>query len=178
MGIATNEERPVSELDYRQVSSHLFAEARLLDNGNLDEWLSLLSEDVRYRLIAPTMLMERGGTPQAGQGVILMDETIGSLKTRIQQLGTPSYTVAENPRSFTRRFVANIEIDSINSDGLIQVHSNVLVYRSRASQMEPHLFSMSRDDTLRRVNGKLYLARREARLDESVVGSRNISTLF
>lgn len=168
----------VSDHDYRVISEYLFREALLLDRGQFKEWLALLTQDVTYRLLAPMLSMSRAGVTDTAGEVVLMDETYGSLKTRVQQLSTPIYTVAENPRSFTRRFVTNIVIDAITDDGQIEVHTNVLVYRSRGTQMEPHVFSMSREDALRRVDGKLYLARRVALLDESVVGARNIAALL
>lgn len=176
---ATTHAIPVlPESVYREVSNHLFQEAQLLDGGHFKEWLDLLTDNVQIRLVAPTLSMW-GATPAAADKVaVLMDETMGTLKTRVQQLTTPSYTIAENPRSLTRRFVTNILVEPCGNDGSLQVCSNALVYRSRGMQMEPHVFSMSRRDTLRRIDGRLRLVQRDAVLDESVVGARSIAALF
>lgn len=178
MNTTTHDTPVLTESIYREVSNHLFQEAQLLDDGHFQEWLGLLTEDVQIRLVAPTLSMWGATSEHLDKVVVLMDETMGTLKTRVRQLTTPSYTVAENPRSSTRRFVTNILVEPCGSDGLLQVRSNALVYRSRGMQMEPHVFSMSRRDTLRRVDGSLRLAQRNAVLDEAVVGARNIAALF
>jgi len=168
----------VSDRTYREVSEFLFREAALLDEGRFKEWLGMLSEEVRYRLSAPSLSMSSHSLAPSRGETLLMDETLGSFKTRVQQLTTPAFTLAENPRPFTRRFVTNIVIEPANGEDLIHTRSNALVYRSRGAQMQPHVFSMSRRDALRKVTGALRLVRRDARLDESVLGARNIVALW
>jgi 3-phenylpropionate/cinnamic acid dioxygenase small subunit len=167
---------PVSDRVYREVSEFLFQEARLLDDSRYKEWLGMLDPKIHYRLVTPTLAL--AGANQPSCGATLLDETFDSFKARVQQLTTPGFTVAENPRPFTRRFVANISIEPASDDGPLQVQSNALVYRSRGSQMQPHLFSMSRHDVLHRVAGELRLLKRDAQLDESVVTARSITGLW
>jgi 3-phenylpropionate/cinnamic acid dioxygenase small subunit len=107
-----------------------------------------------------------------------MDETFGSLAARVQQLTTPAFTLAENPRPFTRRFIANVLVESQSDERFLGVRSNALVYRSRGNQMEPHVFSMGRRDTLQRHESGFVLLRRDAQLDQSVVTARNIVALW
>lgn len=168
----------VSDRLYREVSEFLFQEALLLDEGRFKEWLELLAQEVRYRLVTPNLAMSMPGAPLVRGEAVLMDETLGSFRTRVQQLTTPAFTVAENPRPFTRRFITNILIDPQREGHLVHVRSNALVYRSRGTQMEPHVFSMSRRDSLCTVAGRLRLRCRDAQLDESVVGARNIVALW
>lgn len=177
MNAAVDETTSAPDSLYREVTESLFREATLLDEGRFKQWLTLLTEDVRYRLVAPNL---SAASPAAGPSseTVLMDETFGSFQTRVQQLTTPAFTIAENPRPFTRRFVANILIDAILDDASVQVRSNLLVYRSRGSQMDPHVFSMARRDVWRQIGRTLRLARRDGRLDESVVGARNIVALW
>jgi 3-phenylpropionate/cinnamic acid dioxygenase small subunit len=163
---------------YREVAEFLYREAQLLDLGRFKEWLELLGEEMRYRLVVPKLSMATPGAQGSPSETLLMDETLSSLKVRVQQLTTPAFTIADNPRPFTRRFVANVLLEPDSGEGPIAVYSNALVYRSRGTQMEPHLFSMSRRDTLKKVAGKLLLVRREAQLDESVVTARNITGLW
>ncbi len=163
---------------HREVSEFLYREAQLLDLGRFKEWLELLDEEMRYRLVSPKLLMATPGTRATEDVTLLMDETFGSFKVRVLQLTTPTFTISENPRPFTRRYIANVLIEPDSDEGLICIHSNALVYRSRGMQMEPHLFSMSRRDGLRRVAGRLRLVRRDALLDESIVTARNITALW
>jgi 3-phenylpropionate/cinnamic acid dioxygenase small subunit len=177
MSVVADDAALVSDRVYREVSELLFREARLLDAGRFKEWLELLSPDVRYRLVTPCLSMCGAGAHPRGE-TLLMDETFGSFSARVRQLSTPAFTVAENPRPFTRRFVTNILIDRGTDEGPLHVHSNALVYRSRGTQMEPHVFSMVRLDVFKRVAGTFRLLRRDAQLDESVVGARNITALW
>jgi 3-phenylpropionate/cinnamic acid dioxygenase small subunit len=173
-----SEEPGVSDQLYREVSEFLYREAQLLDSGRFQDWLQLLGEEMRYRLSTPKLSMATpgGGGPQ--EQTLLMDETFGSFKVRAQQLTTPAFTIAENPRPFTRRFVTNVLIEPDAGDGSICVLSNALVFRSRGNQMEPHLFSVGRRDLMKKKEGRLLLVRREAQLDESVVNARNIVGLW
>lgn len=167
-----------AEWQHRAVSTFLFREAQWLDEGRFNDWLTLVTDDVRYRLQAPTVTTLLPGGREDGPRALLMDETLGSLKTRVKQLSTPVYTVAENPRSSTCRFITNIWIESVDAQGTFVVCSKALVHRTRGDQMPHHLYAMSRRDTLRSVEGQLRLACRDALLNESVVGARSIAALF
>ena len=168
----------VSDRVYREVSEFLFREAQLLDNGSFKAWLELLSEHIQYRMLASDLSMSNSSAQAANGRTLIMDETLGTLTVRAQQLTTPAFTIAQNPRPFTRRFVTNILIDEGAPQSPLRVHSNCLVYRSRGNQMEPHVFSLSRCDSITRIDGTLRLLIRETQLDESVVGARNIAGLW
>lgn len=107
-----------------------------------------------------------------------MEEDKASLRTRVLQLTTADYTVAENPPSFTRRFVANIVATRAGGNGDLAVCSNVLVYRSRGAALPPYLFCAQRQDTLRSMDGQWRIARRLVQLDDAVLGTRNLSIFF
>ena len=173
---STEADRQVSDSYYRETCEFLFREARLLDANKLREWLAFLAPDFHYRLVAPTVAMTHPSGETASAEVLLMDENISSLKVRIKQLTTPALTLADNPHSFTRRFVSNVLIEPLTGD-LIRVYSNALIYRSRGSG-EQHLFSTTRIDEIRRENGELLLVSRMAQLDEAIVGARNIASIF
>jgi len=168
----------VTQADHFAVTQFLYREARLLDDCHLDDWLGLLTQDIRYRLLIPNCLAAEANGDVGTQYTCIMDETYSSLSTRVRQLMTPSYTIAENPRSLMRRFVSNVLVDDCDDDGEIHVVSNALIYRSRPSQGQPHLFSTVRRDVFRYADRKLWLSRRESILDESIVTSRNVSSIF
>jgi 3-phenylpropionate/cinnamic acid dioxygenase small subunit len=166
----------VTDREYRQLVEFLYHEAQLLDARRLAAWLELLTDDVHYRVVTPTVRMLEEQQP--GQEVVFMEEDKGSLRTRVLQLTTAAYTVAENPPSLTRRFVTNIVAVRGDDDGQFEVHSNVLLYRSRGTQLPPYLFSAQRQDGVRLVGGHLRLARRLVVLDDTVLGTRNMSVFF
>ncbi len=166
----------VTDHEYRQLVEFLYHEAQLLDQRQLSAWLELLTDDVVYRVVAPTVrtLEETGQAPE----VLFMDENKASLRTRVLQLSTPEYTVAENPPSITRRFVTNIFATRGAGADRFAVTSNLLLYRSRGTGQAPYMFSAQRQDALLRSGRQLHIARRSVRLDEAVFGTRNMSVFF
>ena len=163
---------------YQKVCAFLFHEAILLDSWELNAWLDLLEPDYRYVLTGPTIAMVGGTASKQPTDVVLMKDTLGSLRARVKQLTTPSLTLADNPRPIVRRYVANILVSPGEAADTLFVRSNALIYRSRGHQDPPHIFSTSRRDTLLLAGDGFRLSRRDATLDEAVVGSRNISGLF
>lgn len=166
----------VTDREYRQLVEFLYHEARLLDARRLETWLELLTDDVHYRVVSPIIRMLEDKEPASE--VVFMDEDLGSLRTRVLQLTTAAYTVAENPPSLTRRFVTNIMAARKDDPGQVEVHSNVLLYRSRGTQLPPYIFSAQRRDEVRLSGGQPRLARRLVQLDETVLGTRNMSVFF
>lgn len=158
----------------REVTAFLLREAELLDEGRYEEWLALLTEDVRY--VVPVRVT---GEVETEQTVSMnhLDEDRASLELRIRRLETP-YAWAERPRSRTRHFLSNIRVSAGEREDEVWVRSNILLIRSRSDDPQAEWISGERQDVLRRVNGEWRLARRVVVLDQSVVPMRNLSTLL
>lgn len=162
----------VTERDHREVVDFLFREAELLDARRLTEWLGVLTQDVRYRVTAPTLR----NLEDAGDGAreaLLLDESFATLAIRVTQQSTQRHTIAENPAWFTRRFVSNVVVEPGDEADAFAAASNLLLFRSRGMELAPHLVSARRRDVVRRVDGQLRLWRRSVVLDEAVVSVRN-----
>ncbi|MEO7732364.1 MAG: aromatic-ring-hydroxylating dioxygenase subunit beta [Kofleriaceae bacterium] len=162
----------MTELDRHEVVDFLYREAELLDARRLTEWLGVLTEDIRYRVTAPTVR----NLEDAGAGVreaLLLDESFATLEIRVKQQSTQRHTIAENPAWFTRHFVSNVVVEPGAEADAFAAASNLLLFRSRGVELAPHLLSARRHDVVRRVDGRLRLRRRSVVLDEVVVGVRN-----
>jgi 3-phenylpropionate/cinnamic acid dioxygenase small subunit len=164
---------PVSDADYLALHRFLNHEAALLDQRRFDEWLGLLTPDISYRM---TLQVARGASEPNSEYAII-EERIDGLKSRLAQIGTPRLTHAENPSSLTRRFVSNLEAWYGGSPGELVAHTNLLVHRTTTTLPEGGFYIGERRDLIRR-DGELRLARREVRLDHTVVFGGPISTLF
>ena len=90
---------------YVEIQRFLYREAALLDRREYGAWLSLITEDIHYRVTARCR-PRRGG---AAVEYAIIDEKLTGLKSRIDQISNPRLTRAENPPSLTRRVVSNIE---------------------------------------------------------------------
>ncbi len=164
----------VGDSDYVAIQRFLYREAALLDHRAFDEWLTLVTDDISYRVTARiTRTADVGGLDYA----IVDDDAVG-LKARIAQIGNPKLTHAENPAAFTRRFISNFQARRGAAPGEFAVESNLLLYRSKVSAPEGALYVGERSDVLRRVDGGLRLARREIRLDHSTLFDGVVSTLL
>lgn len=155
------------------IQHFLFAEAAMLDRRNYRGWLSLLTEDVHYRVTANVNRdADVGPLPYA-----LIDEPAARLKARVEQILNAKLTHAENPPSLTRRFVTNVMASAGERTGEFVATCNLLIYRTRPDIPDGALYAGERTDVLRRVDGTFRIARREVHLDQALIHG-SISTLI
>ena len=157
---------------HHDVVSWLNWEAEVLDAQHFDEWLGLLTDDVRYRMpVTVTLARDKG--PERPE-MDHFDEDRYSLGKRVERLaGRHAWT--EDPPSRTRRFVTNVRVEGGDRDGEVRVRSYVLLYRSRGDDRPAELVSAERTDVLRAVDGDWRLACRDIVVDEAVLRTQNLA---
>jgi 3-phenylpropionate/cinnamic acid dioxygenase small subunit len=155
-----------------EVEQLLYREAHLLDSGGFHEWLELLAPDLRYW--APVRADVPRSQEKEGEAnrLPLFDETKASLSLRVSRLDTGLAWV-ENPSTRTRRFVTNVVVES-EIDGLVQVRSNLMLFRSRSFTDETILVGC-REDKWSRTD-KWLLKERKILIDHCTV--ENMSLLL
>jgi p-cumate 2,3-dioxygenase beta subunit len=147
-----------------EVEDFLFHEAALLDEWRLDEWLALLTDDAKYRVPSNDA---RSGDP--ADTLFLIADDIDRLRGRVARLKDP-HAHAEFPHSRTRRLITNVKVsDTKMVSDTILVEANFAVYRFRRGGQEGAFVGRYRYQ-LRRVDGKLRIALREAILDAEELG--------
>jgi len=167
--------RPPSEL-YVEITDLLFTEASLLDEGRLDEWLLLLSDDIRYVMpVRRDVQPSKSGPEEADETFSIYNEDKASLATRVQRIGTGS-AHAEVPRSVTQRLITNVRVEAGATNDNMVVHSNFLVYQERRGRHSV-TFIGKRRDRLRREDGTLKIAERRIDLAQHILPS-TISIMF
>jgi len=116
-----------------EVEDFLFAEAALLDEWRLDEWLALLTDDVTYIVPATDA---RDADPRTTLSIIADDAK--RLRARAEQLlGKHAWT--ENPPSRTRRLITNVRIRravTTTTGTTVEATANFAVYRFRGDVAE------------------------------------------
>jgi 3-phenylpropionate/cinnamic acid dioxygenase small subunit len=167
------------------VQQWLYAEARLLDERRYDLWRDLLADDVRYRLPARAYVAQADCKDFSTWGVdreiggagslALIDDDAEGLKARIGRLQT-GMAWAETPPSMTRRQVSNVQILDVSDDGTLSVVSNLFLAKSRAD--ERVLLTAERRDRLAPVGDGYRLKDRYVVIDDVVLASSNLSTIF
>jgi 3-phenylpropionate/cinnamic acid dioxygenase small subunit len=174
----------------REVERFLYREARLLDERRFDEWLTLLTDDIRYWMAARSNRYPRtskaiaildpgryveADTPTDDELAIL-DETKQTLAGRVARLDT-GMAWAEDPPSRTRHLITNVEVAPGPTVAEVQVRSNFVVYRTRG-ETEQDFYIGARTDLLRRANGEWKIAARRVILDQNVLLAKNVSVFF
>lgn len=166
-----------------EIAAFLAHEADLLDARRYEDWLGLLTEDIRYWMpITRTVASDALGDEFTAEGVDAnwLDEGIETLRQRVRQLATGIHW-AEQPASRTTHMISHLQIASVTPDVAnpkeIAARCRFLVYRNRLDD-EQDFFVGKRNDTLRRVDGCWKLARRELFLDQSVMLPKNLSVFL
>ena len=166
-----------------EVSEFLFAEAELLDERNFEEWLDLLTDDIRYwmpmRRNVKSNEMEREFTRE-GQDINWFDEGKDTLDRRVRQIRTGVHW-AEEPLSRIRHFITNVQLlnaaPSASDPTEASVRCRFLVYRNRV-ETETDFLIGKREDTLRKVDGAWKIAERKITLDQNVLLAKNLTFFF
>ena len=103
-------------------------------------------------------------------------EDRGTLEARVERFQS-EFAWSEDPPSRTRHHVSNVQVTDVDGDA-IHVKNNLLLYRGQGEDTSGTVLSGERQDTLRRVDGELQLARRDIRLDHTILPMKNISVFF
>ena len=144
-----------------QVEDFLYEEAALLDAWKLDEWLALLTEDATYRVPSN----DRPDSDPRGTLFTIADD-IARIRARVTRLSDRN-AHAEFPPSRTRRIISNVRIVERQP---LRVEANFVVYRYRPNEDVRQYVGRYRY-LLRKVDGKLRIAGREAILDAMELAS-------
>lgn len=164
-----------------EISQFLFREARLLDDRRWDDWLALISDDVRY--VAPVRLARMPREDrlefEAADGGAHYDDSKENLAERVRKLQT-GRAWSEVPASRTRHLITNVEVRDRADEQSWTVYSNFLVYRTRSLTYQD-MFAGARHDIIRRrsdASGQLEIASRRILLDQTVLLGNNLSVFL
>jgi len=107
-----------------EVEDFLYAEAALLDDWRLDEWLALLTDDATYHVPS-------NDRPESDprNALFTIADDIARIRARVKRLKDVN-AHAESPRSRTRRMISNVRILH-TADGKVHVTANFIVNRFR-----------------------------------------------
>jgi 3-phenylpropionate/cinnamic acid dioxygenase small subunit len=172
----------------RELERFYFHEARLLDNRQFLQWLTLLSQEIRY--LMPARVNVQVDNRQRGQEDMISverelegEDSMGCphreehyllLMLRAQR----AYKInswSEHPPARTR-IVGNIELMAREGDTL-SVLSNFHLYYTRPGN-ENVIYSGQRRDTLLSVPGGFCIVRREVVLDYANIELPTLGLLF
>jgi 3-phenylpropionate/cinnamic acid dioxygenase small subunit len=160
-----------------EVEQFFYAEAALLDARRYPDWLGLIADDIHYwmpirRTVASSDIDREFTRP--GE-VAYFDDDREFLEMRVKKLEAGS-AWSEDPPSRSRHFVTNVRILDVAGDE-ITVEACFHLYRTRL-ESDVDSWVGRRVDVLRRTGEGFLLARRHLFLDQTVIQSTNMSTIF
>lgn len=164
--------------DERHLRAHqwLVDEAYILDAQSYEEWLGLLTDDIHY-LMPVRVTTALGSTFDTSPGMAHFDEDKYSLSRRVARFLT-QHAWTEDPPSRLRHHLSNVRTFATDDPDHLIVDSGVLLFRSRGDVREAALVSAGREDLLRRIGDRWYLARRTISVDESVIRMQNLAVFL
>lgn len=173
----------------RALERFYYHEARLLDNRQYQQWLALLSQDIRYLLPSRVnvavdnrergnehmLSVERELEGQDSMGAPIREESYIHLMVRVDRAFKIN-SWSENPPARTRRLIGNIELMEEAADEL-QVLGNFHLYYARPGSAD-FIYSGQRRDVLLREDDGFLIKRREIVLDYSSIDFPTLGLLF
>lgn len=164
------------DLLVREGERFLYTEAEILDAGDYQKWLTLLTDDIAYQIPIRTT-RERNAHSSFSSQAFHMNENKASLEMRVARVYT-DYNFVEDPPSRSRHFLTNfrlVSVDKTNSKCEMVMKCNMLIYRSKFDFVSHDVLSGEREDTLRKEDGRWKLAKRTVYLDHTTMGMSNLA---
>jgi 3-phenylpropionate/cinnamic acid dioxygenase small subunit len=140
--------RASAPLDLHRCEQFLLHEARLLDEGKFDDWLSLFADDGWY------WVPSEPGQDNPHDTVSLIYDDRRLLETRVRRLSSPRM-YSQEPRSRCSRIVTDVTIEEIDG-AAVTVRSKFLMVEYRREQQR--LFAGTAWHRLAQSNGAVRIA--------------------
>ena len=142
-------------LDVRTCEQFLIHEARLLDEGRFDEWLSLFTDEASY------WVPSEPGQANPLETVSLIYDDRRLLETRVRRLASPRI-YSQEPRSRTSRIVTNVTIEDDTDPTATLVRSKFMLIEFRRN--DQRLFGGTCFHRLITVGGEIRIASKRVEL--------------
>jgi 3-phenylpropionate/cinnamic acid dioxygenase small subunit len=139
-----------------EIEQFLYHEAWLLEQRMFNEWLDLVTDDVRY-----SMPNRSTGSPR-GEQASLADDDLPALRMKVARMYDP-LNPALQPAARTKYFVTNVAVVERAED--LSVRSSVLLYVVRENGVRHHPISC--EYRLRAVDGGWKIAFKQVSLVEN-----------
>ena len=166
-----------------EIEQFLYQEAELLDERQFEDWLDLLTEDIRYWMPMRRNVkfgeLDREFTRE-GQDINWFDEGKDTLVRRVNQILTGVHW-AEEPLSRICHSVSNVQVlkatPSVSQATDVHGKCRFMIYRNRV-QTETDFLVGKREEVLRSVDGQWKIAQRKIILDQNVLLAKNLTFFF
>ncbi len=163
---------PAGDPRYFAALDFLVDEAEVLDENRLDEWLTMLDDQLSYRMPVRVTQGREDGDGFVGRMAHFDDDRF-TIELRVRRLDRFGW--AEDPPSRTKRLVTNLRVHQVEDDpDALTVRSYLLLLRPRGDSSAHEVLAAERRDVLVRSGDRWRLRTREIRADQTSVGTMSL----
>jgi 3-phenylpropionate/cinnamic acid dioxygenase small subunit len=155
------------------VEQFLYHEANLLDGFDLEEWLTVLDEEILLRVPVRAARHPGSERPEFSDESNYLREDYDMIRERVGRL-SKEYAWSENPRSRVRHVIGNVRVLDSTEDSL-EVANNQHVFRSYGDTADHDMISAQRHTTLRDDADGYTITGRTVYLDHSILNTKNLT---
>lgn len=163
----------VSPETHYRIKQFLTYEAELLDTFALEEWLTLLDQDITLEVPVRTAQDPGSERSEFSEESSYLREDYEMIRERVGRL-KKEYAWSENPRSRVRHVIGNVRVLETDDDELT-VMNNQHVFRSYGDTPDHDLLSAQRHTVLREIDDGFSIADRTVYLDHSILNTKNLT---
>jgi 3-phenylpropionate/cinnamic acid dioxygenase small subunit len=164
---------PTHDRRHWEIAEFLEEESALLDDDDLQGWLDLLAGDIVYR--APVRVTRQAGTRGPFEtDMYHFNENAMTLMLKIMRLTQTESAWSENPASRTHRIVHKVRAYETAASDEYEVHSSVVLLRSRYDDPGLETLTARRVDVIR-SGDPWEIASRTLYFDQATLGVQNLA---
>jgi 3-phenylpropionate/cinnamic acid dioxygenase small subunit len=156
---------------YAEVTDFLVEEADLLDTDRQIEWLENVTDDIAYTMPVRKTVHRIDGEGIDHRGGNFYDDRAALAKRVHRNVVIEGAAYDRDPPPRMRRLVTNVSVYEAEGNDEWRVKSYFVFYRNQFDLGGYDMMTGERQDVLRRVDGKLKLARRVVLIDVSTLGA-------
>jgi len=161
-----------------EVEQFLYREARMLCEERYEEWLGLMTEDIRYWMPGIQARYRKDKRPRyPDDRMAHFDDDLLNMRRRVTRFKQET-AWGEDPPTRVVHTITNVEVELTDKPDEYAVYSNFINCRGRNETEESWLMGR-RKDRLRRVSdGTLRLAVREIYITQTVLLAKNLNVFL
>lgn len=156
-----------------EVQQFLYREARVHDNEQFREWLSMLTDDIHYWMPFRYQRYRKNKSEPTIYDQSYFCDSMQDLEKRVLRTETGTCW-SEDPATRAAHVITNIEVELTDNADEFLVYSLTTVHRNM-NEDEEHTMIGHRTDILRRVDGVLKLAKRKIILDQNIFMNKSLN---
>lgn len=160
------------------VQQFLYRESRLLAEERYEEWLGLMTPDIRYWMPGVQARYRKDRRPRyAEDRMAHFDDDLLNLRRRVTRFKQET-AWGEDPPTRVCHVISNVEAELTDKPDEYDAYSNFINVRGRNEDEENWLAGRRKDRLRRDADGTLRLAAREVYITQTVLLAKNLNVFL